>query len=365
MKKSDQITILGIETSCDETAASVVRGCADISKVAGEIISNVVLSQTEDHAPFGGVVPEIAARAHLQALDGIVRRAMDEAATGFSDLDAIAVTSGPGLAGGLIVGTMTARALTAVHDKPLYTINHLEGHALTARLTDGVAFPYLLLLVSGGHTQILLVRGVDDYERWATTIDDALGEAFDKTAKLLGLPYPGGPQVEKAALDGDSEAHAFPRPLAGRKTLDMSYSGLKTAVRKAALESDMSDQAIADICASFQAAVADVLDDRLGRALAKFEDRYGTPSALVVAGGVAANNTLRKRLESLSNERGWRWIAPPQALCTDNAAMIAWAALERFRLDGHQQEDAGIRPRWPLDPDAVIRLGAGKKGAKA
>ena len=355
--------VLGIETSCDETAAAVVSE-GESASGPGRILSNVVLSQVDEHAAFGGVVPEIAARAHLNALDGIVAKALEEAQIGLADLDAIAVTSGPGLAGGLIVGTMTARALAAVHRKPLFTVNHLEGHALTARLTDGVAFPYLLLLVSGGHTQILLVRGVGDYERWATTIDDALGEAFDKTAKLLGLPYPGGPQVERAALDGSTTAHAFPRPLNGRETLDMSFSGLKTAVRDAAMNSDRSEQSVADICASFQAAVGDVLHDRLGRSLMKFESQFKRPAALIVAGGVAANTYIRTRLETLTHSSGWQWIAPPPALCTDNAAMIAWAGLEHF-ASGAVAADQGIRPRWPLDPEAAARIGKGKRGAKA
>ncbi|MFD0916564.1 tRNA (adenosine(37)-N6)-threonylcarbamoyltransferase complex transferase subunit TsaD [Pseudahrensia aquimaris] len=352
--------VLGIETSCDETAASVVRSGRH-GDGPGEIVSNIVRSQIADHAPFGGVVPEIAARAHLQTLDGIIERAMAEAEATFQDLDAIAVTSGPGLAGGLIVGTMTARAIAAVHSKPLFTINHLEGHALTARLTDGVAFPYLLLLVSGGHTQILLVRGVGDYERWATTIDDALGEAFDKTAKLLGLPYPGGPQVEKAARKGDPKAFDFPRPLGGRETLDMSFSGLKTAVRKAALA---EPERVDDICASFQTAVGDVLADRLTRAFERFKQEYSRPAALIVAGGVAANAYLRARLQTITQGKDWRWIAPPPNLCTDNAAMIAWAGVERLAANSII-EDEGIRPRWPLDPDAAQRLGSGKKGAKA
>ena len=354
--------ILGIETSCDETAAAVVSE-GPSQEGPGVLLSNVVLSQTDDHAPFGGVVPEIAARAHLEALDGIVQSALDQADTALADLDAIAVTSGPGLAGGLIVGTMTARALAMVHNKPLFTVNHLEGHALTARLTDGVTFPYLLLLVSGGHTQILLVKGVGDYERWATTIDDALGEAFDKTAKLLGLPYPGGPQVEAAAKTGNQKAFAFPRPLSGRETLDMSFSGLKTAVRKAAQTEDHTAP-VNDICASFQNAVGDVLVDRLDRAFQRFETKFGQPASLIVAGGVAANAYLRQRLQLLCEERSWRWVAPPPALCTDNAAMIAWAALEHFRL-GKTGSDDGIKPRWPLDPDAATRIGSGKKGAKA
>ncbi len=348
------LTILGIETSCDETAASVVRLVDGEAKIA----SNIVASQIEDHAPFGGVVPEIAARAHLETLDGIIAAAMKTADATFADLDGVAVTSGPGLAGGLIVGSMTARAIAMVHGKPLLTINHLEGHALTARLTDGIDFPYLLLLVSGGHTQILRVDGVGDYTRLATTIDDALGEAFDKTAKLLGLPYPGGPAVERAALDGDERVFSFPRPLAGRETLDMSFSGLKTAVRNTAMQTP--NPPVADICASFQAAVGDVLSDRLARAM----DGFGHPSALVVAGGVAANEYLREKLEAVARTRAWRWIAPPPSLCTDNAAMIAWAGLERLRV-GLVEEDAGIRPRWPLDADAAAGFGSGRKGRKA
>ena len=356
--------VLGIETSCDETAAAVVAwrdgpgagaGCG-----GGAILSDVVASQIEEHAAFGGVVPEIAARAHLDRLDGIVARAMNDADVAFGDLDAVAVTSGPGLAGGLIVGTMTARAIAAVHALPCLTVNHLEGHALTARLTDAVAFPFLLLLVSGGHTQILSVEGVGAYRRVATTIDDALGEAFDKTAKLLGLPYPGGPQVEARAREGDPAAFAFPRPLAGRDTLDMSFSGLKTAVRQAAVAGPLTDGRVADICASFQAAVADVLEDRVTRALA----RHGQATALVVAGGVAANRSLRVRLEEACARAGIPFVAPPPRLCTDNAVMIAWAGLERLRA-GVEQEDAGIRPRWPLDPHAVGRVGSGRKGVKA
>ena len=359
--------ILGIETSCDETAAAIVT---QTGEGAGVIVSNIVASQIDDHAPFGGVVPEIAARAHLECLDRIVAEALQEADLDLGELDGLAVTSGPGLAGGLIVGTMTARAISEVLAKPLYTINHLEGHALTPRLTDGVSFPYLLLLVSGGHTQIVLVKGVGDYQRWATTIDDALGEAFDKTAKLLGLPYPGGPQVEIAAKRGKGNAHEFPRPLGGRETLDMSFSGLKTAVRKAAMGAaptdgtSMPDEAIADICASFQTAVGDVLEDRLSRALVRFEDQTGSKSALVVAGGVASNSYLRERLQGLCAARSWQWIAPPAALCTDNAAMIAWAGLERHGL-AMPVIDEGIRPRWPLDAHAAARLGSGQKGVKA
>ncbi len=355
-------TMLGIETSCDETAVAIVRRQENGE---GEILTSLVRSQIEDHAPFGGVVPEIAARAHLDSLDGMVRHALDQARLDWKDLDGIGVTAGPGLIGGLIVGTLTARAIAMVHRLPLYGINHLEGHALTARLTDGTPFPYLLLLVSGGHTQILLVRGVGRYERWATTIDDALGEAFDKTAKLLGLPYPGGPQVETAARNGDDKAHAFPRPLKGRDSLDMSFSGLKTAVRKAALEAgQLDDGIISDICASFQAAVSDVLADRLSRAMTRFETEFSAPATLVVAGGVAANQVLREHLSELCKERNWQWAAPPLNLCTDNAAMIAWAALERHAA-GLTPADDGVRSRWPLDETASARIGSGRRGAKA
>ena len=339
-------TVLGIETSCDETAAAVVD--------AGGIRSNVVLSQIADHAPFGGVVPEIAARAHVEHLDAVVARAMQEAGLGFDALDLVAYTAGPGLAGGLAVGAVSAEALGLATGTATMAVNHLEGHALTARLTDGVAFPYLLLLVSGGHTQILAVEGVGRYRRIATTIDDAAGEAFDKSAKLLGLPYPGGPHVERAAIGGDPKAFAFPRPRVG-DTLDMSFSGLKTAVRQAAERSGEADRA--DICASFQAAVGDVLADRCARALAT--TGFDT---LVVAGGVAANKALRTRLEALSA----RLVAPPLALCTDNAAMIAWAGLERLRagLASARPADTLVMPRWPLDGDAAARVGSGKRGAR-
>ncbi|MEM1040783.1 MAG: tRNA (adenosine(37)-N6)-threonylcarbamoyltransferase complex transferase subunit TsaD [Pseudomonadota bacterium] len=357
-------TVLGIESSCDETAASVVRRHADGS---GEILSNVILSQIEDHAQFGGVVPEIAARAHLDGLDGAIAASLKEAGVTFEDLDSVAVTAGPGLSGGLIVGTMTARAIAAVHNLPLMTINHLEGHALTARLTDGVAFPYLLLLVSGGHTQILLVRGLGDYRRWATTIDDALGEAFDKTGKLLGLAYPGGPNVERMALNGDPKEYAFPRPLSGRDTLNMSFSGLKTAVRHAIETADVTEQIKADICASFQAAVADILADRVQRSFNRFERELGGTATLVVAGGVAANTLLRNRLQTVCDEHSWALSAPPLALCTDNAAMIAWVALEHLAAGTMPPPQAGIRPRWPLDAESAraSAYGSGRKGAKA
>lgn len=360
------LRILGIETSCDETAASVVLRD---EKGGGRILGDVVLSQLEEHSAYGGVVPEIAARAHVEALDTLVEEALLRAGVTLKDIDAIAATSGPGLIGGLIVGLMTGKAIARAMGKPLYAVNHLEGHALTARLTDGLSFPYLMLLVSGGHTQMILVKGVGDYERWGTTIDDALGEAFDKTAKLLGLPYPGGPAVERAARAGDPQRFDFPRPLVGDARLDFSFSGLKTAVRQAAQSLEpVTDQDIADICASFQRAISRTLKDRVGRGLKRFKADYasvGEP-ALVVAGGVAANQTLRATLQVLCDEHGFRFVAPPLQLCTDNAAMIAWAGAERLAAglpaDGL---DVAPRSRWPLDADAKALIGSGKRGAKA
>lgn len=361
------LRILGIETSCDETAASVVARAPDGT---GRILGDVVLSQLEEHSAYGGVVPEIAARAHVEALDTLIEEALARAGLQLADVDAIAATSGPGLIGGLLVGLMTAKALARASGKPLYAVNHLEGHALTARLTDNLAFPYLMLLVSGGHTQLILVRGVGDYERWGTTIDDALGEAFDKTAKLLGLPYPGGPAVEKAAKAGDPTRFAFPRPLVGEARLDFSFSGLKTAVRQAAQSiAPLSDQDIADICASFQGAVAATLKERVGRGLARFMAGPGkglANPALVVAGGVAANQVLRATLLTLCETHRMRFIAPPLALCTDNAAMIAWAGAERLAL-GLPADPLDVAPksRWPLDASAQTLIGFGKRGAKA
>lgn len=361
------IRVLGIETSCDETAASVVALDGDGH---ARILSNIVLSQIEEHAAFGGVVPEIAARAHVEALDGLIEAALADADTSLSDINAVAATAGPGLVGGLIVGLMTAKAIASASGKPLLAINHLEGHALTPRLTDGLAFPYLLLLVSGGHTQIVLVRGVGDYQRWATTIDDALGEAFDKTAKMLGLPYPGGPNVEKAASNGDARRFAFPRPMKGEARPDFSFSGLKTAVRQTATAiAPLSEQDVADICASFQAAVTDALADRVQRALARFATEFPTAAcpALVVAGGVAANRPVRSALEKLCADSGFQFVAPPMALCTDNAAMIAWAGIERLRagLADTGGMDFVPRSRWPLDGASAPVFGSGRRGAKA
>ena len=340
--------ILGIETSCDETAAAIVM--RDQSG-KGVIRSNVVRSQLDEHAAFGGVVPELAARAHVTYLDHIITQACREAGIELRDVDAIAATAGPGLIGGVLVGLTTAKALAAALDKPLIAVNHLEGHALTARLTDGVQFPYLMLLVSGGHSQFVLVRGVGDYERWGTTIDDALGEAFDKVAKLLTLGHPGGPAVEAIAKSGDPKRFKFPRPLLREARLDFSFSGLKTAVRlQAEALAPLSDQDVADIAASFQAAVADVIAVRSRQALEKFASEFpGQDMRLVVAGGVAANRSIASALEIVCAQAGAKLIVPPIALCTDNGAMIAWAGAERYALGGHDDLNFIARPRWPLD----------------
>ncbi|MGQ0582057.1 MAG: tRNA (adenosine(37)-N6)-threonylcarbamoyltransferase complex transferase subunit TsaD [Reyranella sp.] len=343
--------VLGIETSCDETAVAIVEAPAGTGPV-GRILANVVYSQLTEHRRFGGVVPEIAARAHLERLDGLVIESLDEAGLGLGDLDGIAATGGPGLIGGVLVGVMTAKALAFAHDKPFLAINHLEGHALSVRLTEDVDFPYLLLLASGGHCQLLTVRGPGDFTRRGTTIDDAAGECFDKTAKLLGLGFPGGPAVEKAAVGGDPQRFALPRPMWRKPGCDFSFSGLKTAVRQAVEKLPANDpQAVADLCASFQRTVGDVLVDRCTNALA-----LSPAPTLVVAGGVAANAYLRRRLEELAQSRGVRFVAPPIALCTDNGAMIAWAGIERLRLGRTDELDFRPRPRWPLDPSTPVRV---------
>lgn len=359
--------VLGIETSCDETAAAVVARGEDGTP---KILSNIVLSQIDAHAEFGGVVPEIAARAHVEALDDVIEAALAEASVTLDQMDGIAATAGPGLIGGLIVGLTTGKAIAAALDKPLVPVNHLEGHALTPRLTDRLEFPYLVLLVSGGHTQIVHVKGLGRYERWASTIDDALGEAFDKTAKLLGLPYPGGPHVERTASQGNPKRFSFPRPMKGDPRPDFSFSGLKTAVRRAASElAPLSQEDIADLCASFQAAVTESLSDRVARSLTRFRKKYPKlpQQTLVVAGGVAANEAIRTALEGLCRKHRFRLIAPPLELCGDNAAMIAWAGLERLEA-GIIPEDAlafAPRPRWPLDEHSTPIVGTGKRGAKA
>lgn len=351
--------VLGLETSCDETAAAIVRR-DDAGQ--GHILSNVVLSQHALHRPYGGVVPEIAARAHVEALDGLIAEACREAGVDLRRLDAIAATAGPGLIGGLLVGAMSGKALASVLKKPYLAINHLEGHALTPRLTDGLGFPYLLLLVSGGHTQILLVEGVGQYRRLATTIDDALGEAFDKTAKLLGLPAPGGPAVEQAALHGNPARFDFPRPMRGRAEPYFSFSGLKTAVRvEAERIAPLSETDIADLCASFQAALIDSLSDRLTRIVAELRNEGRLPGTMAVAGGVAANKAISARLNRLADETGLRFVAPPLALCTDNGAMIAWAGLERLSSGWSDHLSAPTRARWPLDPHAEKAPWAGVK----
>ncbi len=339
--------VLGLETTCDETAAAVV-GHSDDGR--GAILSNEVLSQIAEHAAYGGVVPEIAARAHVEALDHLIERALAQAGLRLEEVDGIAAAAGPGLIGGVIVGLTTAKALALVTRKPLLAVNHLEGHALTARLTDGIGFPFLLLLVSGGHTQLLAVKGVGDYVRLGTTVDDAIGEAFDKVAKLLGLPYPGGPEVEKAAAKGDPERFALPRPMLGRPEPNFSLSGLKTALRSEAEKIvPLTETHVADLCASFQAAVTDVVVDRTRAALRVFRAAAGHPTALVIAGGVAANQTLRRALQRLAGEAGLRLLAPPLELCGDNGAIVAWAGLERLRLGLIDDMTAPARARWPLD----------------
>ncbi len=338
--------VLGIETTCDETAAAVVeRPPAG----RGKIMSNIVLSQVSEHEKFGGVVPEIAARAHVEALDLIIYEAMAEAGCTFDSIDGIAAAAGPGLIGGIIVGLTTAKALALVTEKPLMAVNHLEAHALTARLTDATPFPYCLFLASGGHTQIVAVRGIGDYVRLGTTVDDAIGEAFDKTAKLLGLGYPGGPQVEKEAAAGDPARFSLPRPMAGKPNADFSLSGLKTALRLEAEKiAPISDQDVRDLCASFQQAVVDVVADRLRAGLKMFKERYGNPTAIVAAGGVAANDAIRKVLHRVSFEVGTVLVVPPAELCTDNGAMIAWAGAERLALGLTDTLDTPPQARWPL-----------------
>ena len=340
--------VLGLESSCDETAAALVRDDRTV-------LAQRIASQEEEHRPYGGVVPEIAARSHVERLSPLIAEVLDEAGMELADLDAIAATAGPGLIGGVMVGLVTGKALAMAGDKPLLAINHLEGHALSPRLADpSLEFPYLLLLVSGGHCQLLEVRGVGDYRRLATTIDDALGEAFDKSAKVLGLGYPGGPALEKLAREGDAAAVPLPRPLKGSKEPHFSFAGLKSAVLRAEQSGDYTR---ADIAASFQAAAVDCLVDRTRRALA----RTSGMTALVVAGGVAANQTVRAALSELAADHRLAFGAPPLALCTDNAAMIAWAGIERLAKGESDPLDFRARPRWPLDPEAETVRGAGVK----
>jgi N6-L-threonylcarbamoyladenine synthase len=348
--------VLGIETTCDETAAAVVRRRAD---GRGDILSNVILSQIAEHKSYGGVVPEIAARAHVEALDVIVAQTMKEAGVSLDQLDGVGAAAGPGLIGGVIVGLTTAKAIALVLEKPFLAINHLEAHALTARLTDGTPFPFCLFLASGGHTQIVAVIDVGVYARLGNTVDDAIGEAFDKTAKLLGLPYPGGPEVEREAARGDASRFTLPRPMLGRPEPDFSLSGLKTALRLEAEKiAPLSPKDVADLCAAFQQAIVDVVADRLQVALRLFRERYGRAGALVVAGGVAANQSLRRSLNRLALENGTVLVAPPPELCTDNGAMIAWAAAERLARGLSDPLDTPPRARWPLGgADAAPRAG--------
>jgi N6-L-threonylcarbamoyladenine synthase len=349
--QGSRMLVLGIETTCDETAAAIVERD---DKGAGEIRSNVVLSQLEAHQAFGGVVPEIAARAHIEALDEVIQAALDQANTHVSKLDAVAAAAGPGLIGGVIVGLTTAKAIALVIGKPLIAVNHLEAHALTARLTHQLDFPYLLLLVSGGHTQLVSVEGVGEYRRIGGTRDDAIGEAFDKTAKLLGLPYPGGPAVERCAKAGDPARFKLPRPLFGEPLPDFSLSGLKTAVRlEAERIAPISRQDIADLCASFQAAIIDVVIDRVQRAVEVLRQGGREPNAIVAAGGVAANRAIREVMEEVARSLRLPLVIPPPELCADNGAMVAWAGCERLSRGLVDPLDAKPRARWPLEAPAV------------
>ncbi len=369
---ADALLILGLESSCDDTAAAVVRVALRGGRPEGpgEILSDVVMDQAALHAAFGGVVPEIAARAHAERLDHAVEAALERAGVTLAEIDAVAATAGPGLIGGVLSAVMTGKAIALAAGKPFVAVNHLAGHALTPRLTEGLGFPYLMLLASGGHCQFLAALGPTEFRRMGGTIDDAPGEAFDKTAKLLGLPQPGGPAVEREAAQGDPARFPLPRPLLDRPGLELSFSGLKTALRRARdllveAQGGLTPQDRADLCAAFQSAVAATLAEKSRRALAAFTETQGAPTAFAVAGGVAANRTLRAALETVAREAGVRLVAPPLALCTDNAAMIAWAGAETFVARGPDALDAPARPRWPLDAASAPLLGAGRKGAKA
>ncbi len=364
---TEQALILGLESSCDDTAAAVVRVRA---RGHADILASVVADQADLHAAYGGVVPEIAARAHTEKLDGCINDALATAGVGLDAIDAIAVTAGPGLIGGVLSGVMCAKGLSAATGLPLVGVNHLAGHALTPQLTDDIPYPFLTLLVSGGHCQFLIARSESDFERLGGTIDDAPGEAFDKTARLLGLPQPGGPSVEAEAMEGDGTRFALPRPLMDRDDCNMSFSGLKTAVLRTrdglvAEKQGLTRQDRADLCASFQAAIADVLAGKTRKALVRYlKDAPATPH-LAVAGGVAANRTIRAALEAVSAELDVGFLAPPLALCTDNAAMIAYAGGRTFLSGARDDFTLSARPRWPLDQSQPALLGSGKKGAKA
>ncbi len=361
------LTVLGLESSCDDTAAAVVR---QTEGEPAQVLSSVVHGQTDLHSAFGGVVPEIAARAHAEKLDVCVQQALEQVGLTLQDMDAVAVTAGPGLIGGVMSGVMCAKGISAATGLPLIGVNHLAGHALTPRLTDGIAFPYLMLLVSGGHCQYLIAHGPERFTRLGGTIDDAPGEAFDKTARLLGLPQPGGPSVEAEAREGDPKRFRFPRPLLDRPGCDLSFSGLKTALMRmrdqiVAEKGGLTRQDRADLCAGFQQAVVDTLAEKTRRAIALYLETNPAEPVITVAGGVAANTAIRSSLESVSADSGARFTAPPLHLCTDNAAMIAYAGLERFRLGARDGLDLTARPRWPLDQTSPAMLGGGRKGAKA
>ena len=361
------LTVLGIETSCDETAAAVVR----LGDGAPQILSDVIRSQNDDHAPYGGIVPEIAARAHVEAVDLIVKAAMDQASLSFADLDGVAATAGPGLIGGVLVGLTAAKAIALAANKPLIAVNHLEGHALSARLSGNCPYPFLLLLASGGHCQILEVAGLGDYHRYGTTLDDAAGEAFDKGARVLGLGFPGGPALERAALGGNTHRYDLPRPLLDRPGMDFSFAGLKSAVvRLAELQSPLDDQIVKDAAASVQQAITDILVDRSGRAMSAFAEHFPEEAELrfVAAGGVAANQSIRKGLEEAATQRGFRFLVPPMRHCTDNAAMIALAGAEWLAAGRRSPLDFSARPRWPLDEASAANAPThvpGRKGPKA
>ncbi|WP_170550382.1 tRNA (adenosine(37)-N6)-threonylcarbamoyltransferase complex transferase subunit TsaD [Ruegeria atlantica] len=361
------LTILGLESSCDDTAAAVVR---QTDGAEAEVLSSIVHGQTELHSAFGGVVPEIAARAHAEKLDVCVVQALQSAGLTLADMDAIAVTAGPGLIGGVMSGVMCAKGLSAASGLPLVGVNHLAGHALTPRLTDGIAFPYLMLLVSGGHCQYLIAHGPEKFTRLGGTIDDAPGEAFDKTARLLGLPQPGGPSVEVEARSGDPKRFRFPRPLLDRPGCDLSFSGLKTALMRmrdqiVAEKGGLTRQDRADLCAGFQQAIVDTLAEKTRRAMDLYLKENPAEPVIAVAGGVAANSAIRAALETVCTEKDTQFTAPPLNLCTDNAAMIAYAGMERFRTGARDGLDLTARPRWPLDQTSPAMLGSGKKGAKA
>ncbi|MFK7840140.1 MAG: tRNA (adenosine(37)-N6)-threonylcarbamoyltransferase complex transferase subunit TsaD [Bdellovibrionales bacterium] len=363
--------VLGIETSCDETAVAVIDGSKPHDQ---RILSSLVLSQLEEHRAFGGVVPEVAARAHIEHIHPLIKAALEDANITMNNINAVAATCGPGLIGGVMIGMMAGKAIAATKDIPFIAVNHLEGHALTPRLTNDTAFPYLLLLVSGGHTQILVAENVGQYKRWGTTLDDAAGECFDKSAKLMGLPYPGGPEIQKIAQECKNHEAALqrfslPTPMKGRKELDFSFSGLKTAVRLAVEklpEGNLQRQDIADLSFAFQETVAEIIADRCKRAIQTFKDQYNIDHpTLVVSGGVSANQAIRDKLETLCRQHDIQTYAPPLSLCGDNAAMIAWAGYEQLTNNKNTPKgdplDFKARPRWPLDPNAEPRHGAGVK----